>query len=115
MAAWQPPVRAQSSIVSISVPVALQLEGTTVQTVTAGSPVFSRLTVKSNVPWLLLADVDGGSPALVVWSDDAAWQPLPPHGIVLRGPKGVHHLTFRLRAGAANFPAVVRFSLARAP
>ncbi len=114
LAALGLPARAQStsSVVSISVPVAQVLEGTTVSAVPAGSSAAGRLTVKSNVPWVLLVDVETGAPALVTWSEDPLWQPLPSHGVALRGPKGIHHFAYRLRtAPAATLHAVVRFSL----
>ncbi|HEY3247555.1 MAG TPA: hypothetical protein VGK88_04590 [bacterium] len=118
LAALQMPVRAQSSasVISISVPVAQVLDGATVSAVPAGTLVSGQLTVKSNVPWMLVVNVDTGEPALVTWSPEALWQPLPAHGVVLQGPKGIHHLIYRLRAApAAKLQTIVRFSLSPSP
>jgi hypothetical protein len=111
------PVRAQSSssaVVSIAVPVTVQLEGTTALSVPAGPPVLGQLTVKSNVPWVLVVDVGPAAPALVAWSDGGAWQPLSAQGVALHGPKGIHRLTYRLRT-TASAATTVRFTARVAP
>jgi len=113
LSAAQAPVRAQSSssAITIGVPVTVQLEGTTLLSVPAGSPVIGQLTVKSNVPWVLSVDVGPTAPVLVAWAD-GAWVPLPSHGVVLQGPKGIHRLTYRLRTTALT---TVRFTASLAP
>lgn len=109
--------QAASSIVSISVPLTQIVEGTTSLVVSSGVPVQrGRLTIKSNVSWILKAQTTGAT-AEVAWrvAGDTTWQPLGAGTPVLRGEKGVHEVEYEVRrspgAQQPGQPVTVTFSV----
>lgn len=110
-------VQAASSTVSITVPPTQLIEGTTSLVVSAGVPVQrGRLTVKSNISWILMAQATG-STADVAWrgAGDSTWQPLGASTPVLGGAKGVHEVEYEVRqtpgARQSGQPVTVTFSI----
>lgn len=110
--------QAASTVVSISIPPTQQLEGSTIKVVADGAMVQrGQLVVKSNVPWVLVAHVDGVA-GEVVWrsADATAWKALGLVTLLLRGPKGVHLVAYELQARleadrGTGRTALVKFSL----
>ncbi len=114
-------VQAASSTVSITVPPTQSIEGTTSLVVSSGVPVQrGRLTIKSNVSWILNAQATGAT-AGVAWrgAGDSTWGPLGASTLVRQGPKGVHDVDFEVRLDprARQFgqPVIVTFSVDPAP
>lgn len=112
--------QAAGSTVSITVPATQVIEGTTSMVVSTGVPIQrGRLTVKSNVSWVLLAQATGTT-AQVAWrgAGDSVWQPLDASTPVLQGAKGVHDVEYEIRqipgAQQPGSPVTVTFSVAPA-
>jgi hypothetical protein len=110
-----PAAQAASAQVTISVPPTQTLEGvTTVALASGAATTRAQLVVKSNVPWTLVARVSGTIPGTAFRVGAGAWTPLDTVTPVLRGPRGVHVVTYEVRTqGAAQ--GLITLSLAPAP
>lgn len=109
--------QAASSVVTIGVPPTQRLEGTTEIVVGQGPTVqIGRLTVKSNIPWVLVARTSGPSPS-VAWKGAASpdWQMLGTVTTVLRGERGVYAIEYQVKRGPEaqpdGQPVVLTFAL----
>ncbi len=113
--------QAASSTISITVPPTQLIEGTTSLVVSAGVPVQrGRLTIKSNIPWVLVARATGAM-AMVDWRDahNSTWRQLGANTPVLQGAKGVHEVEYEARISLQvvyfGQPVIVTFSVEPAP
>jgi len=109
--------QAAGSVVTIAVPATQRIEGTISLAVSAGAPIQrGRLTVMSNVSWVLVART-GGADAQAAWkrAGDATWRPLTASTPVLQGAKGVHEIEYEVRqipgAQPSDRPVTVTFSV----
>lgn len=100
-----------STTVRISVPPAQSLSGSTAHALPPGIAQQGRLIVRSNIPWVLWASVEGGP---VLWRPAAshAWRPLASRPGLHTGTKGRSELVYQILAPRGAF---VRFSLAPLP
>lgn len=101
-----PAAQAASTQVTISVPPTQTLEGVTTVALSSGAAsTRAQLVVKSNVPWTLVARVSGTIPEAALRTGTGAWTSLGAVTQVLRGPRGVHVVTYevRMQGGAQGF------------
>ncbi|MDQ7821107.1 MAG: hypothetical protein QN173_10840 [Armatimonadota bacterium] len=102
--------RAAAMTVSIQVSPVQRLEGATTVQVTSAGVADGTVVVKSNIPWVLVADAAGAD---VLWrAAGGTWQRVGDRSPVLSGPPGVHEVGYQLRlASSPGGPVQVRLSL----
>ncbi|HXF81596.1 MAG TPA: hypothetical protein VNN19_02410 [bacterium] len=91
------PAAAVTQQVVVSVPAMQVLEGQTTLSLAHGTAVRAGLTVKSNVPWTLVAAAESGG-RVAVRAGQGPWVLVEGDRPVLRGGRGVHVVRYEARA-----------------